>query len=176
MPFFSAIVNSRKIYRRLYGVSLCCGLKEGSDTMSVCHSVGPVRNPLRERLEEIYFWPFQIGDCVSRGSHGHVNGGAFSPANVEWDVKESLRMTNSGAVTTLSAPISDQILHNYTCRALWCGGYGPPLWIERSWVRVSVAGMWRCVLGQGTAPVRALCQPRSERAPGISWTVCLWVE
>ena len=39
-----------------------------------------VRGPLRERLVEIYFSPFNIAWrlCISRGSCDHVNGGAVS--------------------------------------------------------------------------------------------------
>ena len=49
--------------------------------------------------------------------HGHINGGVLT--GFEWDIKESLRMTSSLAVTTFSVLISP-----CTCRASWCGGYG----------------------------------------------------
>ena len=37
-----------------------------------------IRFPLRNRLAEICFSPFNIGDGISRGYHDHINGGAVS--------------------------------------------------------------------------------------------------
>ena len=61
------------------------------------------------------------------------------------------------------------ILHIVACEASWRGGYGQTVWIEQSWVRCSVAAVWRGVRGQGTSLVSALSRPWSEWVPG--WTV-----
>ena len=73
------------------------------------------------------------------------------------------------AVTTLSVPIHlKYILHIHAERhgaVTMAYDFG----LERSWVRVLAATVWRCVLGQDTPPVCALSRPRSEWVPG--WTV-----
>ena len=63
--------------------------------------------------------------------------------DIEWDLKEPLRITSSLAVTTLSTLY---IYYTpYTCKASWCGHSGLRLWTERFWVRgLGCCGMALC--------------------------------
>ena len=100
---------------------------------------------------------------------------------IAWDVKEPLRTTNCLAVTTLSVPVFWKLYSiDYTCRASWRGGYmtchfGSRLTRGRSWVRVSVAVEWPCVLGQSTLPMCTLSLPRSEWVPTWTLIACVWI-
>ena len=97
----------------------------------------------------------------------------FGLTDTEWDVEEPLRTTSSLAVTTFRVP-TFKIYISYTCRASWRGDCGLRLRIERSWVRVSAAVVWLCVLGQDTSPVCAFSRPRSEWVPGWAVIVCVF--
>ena len=71
-------------------------------------------------------------------------------------------------MTTISVPTSNYKLH-ICVGGSWRGDYGLRLWTERSWVRVSAAAVWRCVLGQDMLPEYALSRPRSKWVP--DWTM-----
>ena len=70
--------------------------------------------------------------------------------DIEWDMYKKDKLPSWQWPLSVSLYLNTYSIH--TCRALWRSGYSLPLWIEWSWVRVSAAVVWHCVLGQGTPP------------------------
>ena len=125
--------------------------------------------PLWERLVEIYFSSFNLGDCVSLMACMTTEWQCCL-TDIEWGVKEPQRTTSSLAVTMHHrCPTCIRIYAANTWRALWSCGYGPRLWIKRCRVRVSVAVVWCCVLGQGTSLVCGVFWSLSTQKWKGSW-------
>ena len=112
--------------------------------------------------------------CICRGSHDHVNGGAVSLTLSGKYIKEPLRTTSSLAMTTLSVPISENILRIHAgCRGsvVACATFKREIAGSSRWLGLVV--LWRCVPGQDTLSTCALSRPGSKWVLGRTGNVCV---
>ena len=65
-------------------------------------------------------------------------------------------------------------IYMHAGHCIWHSGHSPWLWIERSRVCLLAAAVWHHILEEGTSPVCALSQPRSEWVPHWIVIACVF--